>query len=280
MLERGKLITLRTHTRFIDFPRHSHNYIEIMYMCKGSTTHIVNGQQTVVLREGELLFLNCHASHEIKRAEQGDIAVNFIVLPQFFDTANDMIDNNNILSQFFADNLCRSGSSLSSLHFKVADVPAIQNLVENLIYNIIYKQPNRQNINKVTMGLLFLQLLNETEQIDMSSSFDYSNKLIISILREVEENYQSVSLLALAQELHQSVFYLSKLIKRATGKTFKQILQEKRFAKAVHMLESTRLPVADIAQYVGYENTSYFHRRFLELYGMTPSDYRKKTHSK
>lgn len=35
MLEKGRLIDVRTHTRFIDFPRHKHNYIEIMYMCRG-----------------------------------------------------------------------------------------------------------------------------------------------------------------------------------------------------------------------------------------------------
>ena len=45
LLEAGKLITVRPHTRFIDFPEHRHDYVEMVYMCAGKTTHIVNGKQ-------------------------------------------------------------------------------------------------------------------------------------------------------------------------------------------------------------------------------------------
>lgn len=275
MLARGSLIALRPHARFIDFPRHCHNYIEIVYMCGGSTTHIINGQQTVVVNQGELLFLNCHAFHEIKKAGRDDVAVNFIVLPQFFDTAYEMIGKDNILSQFISDNLRSSGSSLSYLHFKVSDVLPIQNIVENLIFNITNTTPNRKNINQVTMGLLFLHLLNHTERIDLPAPPDYDNKLVIAALREVEENYQTASLTAIARELNQPVYALSKLVKQTTGRTFKQILQEKRFSKALWLLSSTKLSVSDIAAYIGYENTSYFHRKFSENYNMSPAKYRE-----
>lgn len=51
-------------------------------MCQGTTTHIVNGNQ-VVLEQGDLLFLNQNAVQEILPAGEYDIAVNFIVLPEF-----------------------------------------------------------------------------------------------------------------------------------------------------------------------------------------------------
>ena len=43
LLEAGKLIQVRTHTRFIHFPEHTHNYVEMIYMCSGSTHHVING---------------------------------------------------------------------------------------------------------------------------------------------------------------------------------------------------------------------------------------------
>lgn len=64
LLETGKLIQIRPHTRFIHFPRHSHNYIEMIYMCAGNTHHVIDGEH-VLLREGELLFLNQKAQQEI-----------------------------------------------------------------------------------------------------------------------------------------------------------------------------------------------------------------------
>ena len=86
LLQRGKLIQVRPHTRFVHFPEHTHNYIEVIYMCQGSTTHILNGNE-VVLREGDLLFLNQNAVQEILPAGEDDIAVNFIILPEFLDSA-------------------------------------------------------------------------------------------------------------------------------------------------------------------------------------------------
>ena len=54
LLEPGKTITIRPHTRFIAFPEHSHDYVEMVYMCRGQTEHRVNGTE-IVLREGEEL---------------------------------------------------------------------------------------------------------------------------------------------------------------------------------------------------------------------------------
>ena len=45
LLVAGKLITIRPHTRFIHFPEHTHDYVEVVYMCAGQTTHIVNGKK-------------------------------------------------------------------------------------------------------------------------------------------------------------------------------------------------------------------------------------------
>ena len=39
LLRRGQLITVRPHSRFVDFPEHRHNYVEIMYVVQGSITH-------------------------------------------------------------------------------------------------------------------------------------------------------------------------------------------------------------------------------------------------
>mgnify|MGYP000019507031 CR=1 FL=1 len=53
MLEEGKLIAVRTHTRFVHFPSHRHNFIEVLYVCEGSLINIIGGKQ-VVIEAGEL----------------------------------------------------------------------------------------------------------------------------------------------------------------------------------------------------------------------------------
>ena len=46
--------------------------------------------------------------------------------------------------------------------------------------------------------------------------------------------------------------------------------------QAVYMLSNSAVPVTDIIESVGYDNTSYFYRIFREKYGMSPKEYRRK----
>ena len=274
MLEKGKLIDVRTHTRFTHFPKHRHNYIEIIYMCTGSTTHIINDMSQVVLEEGDLLFLNHNAYQEILPAREKDIAINFIVLPEFFDVAFSMIKGENMLKDFIVDSLRHDNGKASYLYFKVANILPIQNLIENMIWSLVNKQPNNHKINQTTMGLLLLQLLNYTDKIEQTETDPFDNYITISVLRYIEENYREASLTLIAEELNQPVYQLSKSIKKNTGHTYKELLQLKRLNKAVELLTHTKLTVSDIIVAVGYDNTSYFHRVFKEKYQMTPRQFR------
>lgn len=271
LLAKGKLITVRPHTRFAEFPRHAHNYIEIMYMCSGQTIHTIDGERPLTLRAGELLFLNQHVSHAVRRAEENDIGVNFIVLPQFFDYALELIGTGNVVGKFLVGGLRQSGGDMGCLHFRVADVPIVQNLVENLAWSIVYPQPNARKIDQITMGLLLLQLLNYTQELETPGGSQ-----VLTVLREIEENYRTVDLTWLAKELHVSLPYLSSAVHEATGRTFKELLLEKRLTKAASLLLETRLPVQDVISAVGYENTSYFYRVFRERFGCSPRDYRRR----
>lgn len=273
LLEHGKLITVRPHTRFVHFPAHTHNYVEVIYMCSGSMRHIINGNE-VVLKAGELLFLNQHARQEIDPAGQDDIAANFIILPEFFDYVLRMMDSSeNMLREFVVDCLKGEGESASYLHFKVADVLPVQNLVENLIWTIMNKLPNKRSINQATMGLLFLQLMNQIERVE-TDEMNKDQRLIMTVLSYIEEHYRDGELMELAEELNYDLCWMSRKIKLTMGKSYTELVQEKRLSQAAYLLTNTAMSVMDVGFAVGYENVSYFHRIFRERYGMTPRKYR------
>ena len=274
LLEKGRLITLRPHTRFAPFPRHRHNYVEIMYMCSGSTTHHINDTDTVVLRQGELLLLNQHASHAVDRAGEGDVAVNFIVLPPFFDAAMRMLPADNLLWDFLTGSLRRNSGDGGYLHFRVSDILPVQNLIENMVWTLVHSQPNLHQINQTTMGLLFLQLLEYTDRLELPRRPRNDNARVLHVLREIEDNYQNASLTSCADQLGLSTANLSRLVRQTTGRTFQQLLQQRRLEQAARLLRETTLPAEDIIAAVGYDNTSYFYRLFRSHYGMTPKAYR------
>ena len=273
MLEHGKMIRIRPHTRFVHFPKHKHNYIEVIYMCKGETVHFIDGEK-VVLKTGELLFLNQHATQEILPAGEEDIGINFIILPEFFDTAFEMMgEEENLLRDFLVGCLCFDPRYASYLHFQVADVLPVQNLVENMLWTLLSDQPNKRSINQITMGLLFLQLMHYTDKISHTLE-SFEQKLIFQVLTYIDENYKDGELTELSALLSYNIYWLSRAIKRLTGRTYKELLQVKRLNQASVLLLNTRLSVTDISIAVGYDNTSYFHRIFRNYYGMSPKEYR------
>lgn len=273
LLEEGKLIQVRPHTRFVHFPCHTHNYVEVVYMCSGSTHQVIDGRD-IILKPGELLFLSKHATQEIFPAGESDLAINFIILPEFFSLTLQMLGkDDNILRTFLVESLISDGKGPSYLHFKVADVLPIQNLVENLIWSIHNRQANIKNINQITMGLIFLQLLNHTDKME-SNGLESSHGLIFKVLEYIEENYRDGELKILADELHYNLFWMSKEIKKVSGCTFSELLQKKRLSQAAYLLKNSDMKVIDISLSVGYENVSYFHRIFTKHYGMSPRSYR------
>ena len=109
---------------------------------------------------------------------------------------------------------------------------------------------------------------------------DYKETIVQAVLEYINSDCKNANLTKIAQDTHQSVTVLSKLIKQKTGANFQDLLQQRRFQAAVQLLEETSLPIEDIALDVGYENQSYFFRQFKKRYGMTPRAYRLEHHSK
>lgn len=270
LLKPGKLLAVRPHARFIDFPEHTHDYIEMVYMCQGEMTHVINGKE-IVLHAGELLLMGQNTRQRIYRAEQQDIAVNFIIRPEFFGQTLPYLGTEETpLRSFLIDSLC--GNHGRYLLFNAADILPVQNLIENLLWTLITDTHCKQGINAMTMGLLFLQLTNYAHRLQTGSA---EEDAVVQTLRYIESNYRTGSLTDAAQIVHCDPAWLSRRIKVGTGKNYTDLVQEKRLSQAAWMLLHTDRRVADIAVSVGYENISYFHRIFAARFGCTPKHYRE-----
>ena len=274
LLERGHLIEIRPHTRFAHFPKHRHNYAELVYVCCGSATHIINDTDKIILQEGDLLFLNQSATHEILPASRDDIAVNFIILPEFFDRILSMMGRENVLRSFLISTLSSHDSQITYLHFQAKGILPIQNLIENMLWNLIDKKPGTNTINQITRGLIFMNLSVFAESMAQSQTGNYEQDLIFRILKYIEAHYKSGTLTDISAEIKLPPYYVSRLLKKYTGQTFKELLQQQKLQQAVYLLSQTTLSVDDIIDAVGYNNSSYFYRIFREKYRCSPKEYR------
>ena len=104
-----------------------------------------------------------------------------------------------------------------------------------------------------------------------------SNDQVNEIVNRITRDYaQPLSAAALAAELGMSDSRFSRLFRRATGNTFTDFVNRIRVNHAGQLLMETDRMVTHIGYEVGFNNLANFNRRFLEIKGVTPSEFRRQ----
>lgn len=268
------MINVRKHTRFIDFPLHKHNYIELQYVYKGNLTQVIDGRK-ITMGEGDLMMLNQEISHEIKAASRNDIIINFIIKPEFFQYIFSLTDIDNIVFNFIINNIYSNSCKGEYLYYKVSDKSSIKANMEKIIMELYEPNITSSISIKLLVGLLLVNLIKHNDDIEIYSVDNYEKKISLDILKYIDEHYKEGSLTEISKQLNQPDYKICRIVKKYTGVTFKQLIQESRLKQAAILLIRTSSPVTEIMQAVGYENITYFYKIFKEKYTMTPHEYRK-----
>ncbi len=264
-------ICIRQHPRFRDFPLHSHDYIEIMYVCGGSITHKIGGE-TVTLGEDDLIILGKDTKHSILSAKENDIGINLIIAAELFEDAYNKMRKNSQLSNRAIENLLH-GEGMPYCVFSARDCLPVQNIMESMISSVICEGNAGGYVLRQSVNLLICYLSSLFP--DAPDDGSRKEKLKKRILGYIESSYSTATLTEAAEMLGLSPSYLSRLICEYFGVSFKKLLTDARFETACGLLMSTDLPIGDIINRVGYENSSYFHKEFKKRFGITPNNYRR-----
>ncbi len=116
----------------------------------------------------------------------------------------------------------------------------------------------------------------------MQSAEDPSSlERINTVLDFLNNNYaQDLSMGDLCALVGMSESGFSRFFQRTTGNTFTDYLTQLRISKACQLLLHTDRYVNSVCQEVGFRNVAYFNRRFLELKGATPTEFRRSAQTK
>ena len=97
----------------------------------------------------------------------------------------------------------------------------------------------------------------------------------------IKENcHRNISLEEVAETVHLSRFYFSRLFKQEKGCNFVDFITKVRIDRAKLMLQNPDYNVVRIAAEVGYQDASYFCRVFRQATDLTPNQYRKEMRQK
>ena len=191
----------------------SRDYAELFCMVRGSSRHRI-GSSEVTVEQGELLLLGQNTPLELLPLEPGAIAVSFLMKPELFGDILSFLGTEETPLREFLLRCLGQESPYGYLHFRVGGVVPVQNLLENLLLHLLEKPDSRRAIPMYTVGLLFVQLLEESDKLTMGIR---EQQAILGVLRYLETNYVGGSLTDAAQLLHCDVAWLSREIKRRTA---------------------------------------------------------------
>jgi AraC-like DNA-binding protein len=106
------------------------------------------------------------------------------------------------------------------------------------------------------------------------ASLDRINAIVSRLTDDLS---QPLSLADVAAELGMSESRFSRFFRRATGNNFTDFVNRVRINRACQLLMETEWQITHICFEVGFNNVANFNRRFLEIKGMTPSEFRKQS---
>ncbi len=111
----------------------------------------------------------------------------------------------------------------------------------------------------------------------LSAKPEHTEKVLIRRAKGfIEENYsRDISLESISKSLHLHPNYFSTVFKAETGKSFREYRLNYLVEKAKELLAQEDMSIAEIAEHLGYQETSHFIRAFKNNTGSTPSQYRR-----
>ncbi|MFB9274881.1 helix-turn-helix domain-containing protein [Cohnella cellulosilytica] len=136
-----------------------------------------------------------------------------------------------------------------------------------------------QSPNKTSLSLTLQRLLLETVELSFARSEDgvpSGEDPIRKAIRHIHEHYGSeLNRTMLAELTGYHPHYFSRKFLQETGLRVSDYIATVRMRKAKEMLLTTFVPIRDIAARTGYGDALYFSRKFRQLTGAYPTEYRE-----
>ncbi len=278
LIDEHQIIAHR-HGRYKDIYLHNHDYYELEYVLKGEITTTIDGHSHT-LRAGSLLLLNPNCYHDFKAAGNEDTLVNIVIKKDIISQYLSLFKSNSQLSEFLTTSLYNPKNNTNYIYFKQPQNDILHQLVVDFISN--FEHHENLDSNTIKLGLINILLAADKFNPENTERFiyDYDSELVIKTYDYIDNNLADASLNQVAENLSTTNYTLSRIFKKKTGKTFIQELQNKRFERAYELITTTDITINDIAHQIGYDNLTFFYKKFDQFYGLKPNQLRVNIHKK
>ncbi len=259
-----------TTAKIDKYPRHFHDDIEIVYVITGKIA-VQNGYYMYELSSGDITIINEKEIHSFEKISENNMVMMVRLNLNYFETYY-----KNLRNSFFIINDKKS---------QKAYIQAMREILAGIMMDLLKKGYGYEHkVIESTHNLITCMLTNF--QMDDGSGIAESDakcngKRILTIrLRRIMsymyENYKTkITLEEIANLEHLSIYYLSHIIKEATGLSFQDLLSFIRVDESKNLLLHTDKKIGAISKEMGFSALRYYKKHFLQWFACDPSEYRQ-----
>ncbi len=251
--------------------------VEILHIIKGSYLFEINLEEHL-LQQGDLCFLNSEDLHQITGQTQCAMHDVLIFNPRILDFSYPDELEEQVISPFLHRKLNFPHILRTNDERYCEILPLIQRLMELSI------QESSDWYVRCKLHLLkLLQVMYQKQLLlPADTSLSSADKQKIdrykAIISYMEQHFaEPVTLQELADLIPCNSQYLCRFFREITGTSPIQFLISLRTEHACVLLKDTTKSILEISLECGFDNVSYFIRKFRELKGCTPREYRKQS---
>ncbi len=246
----------------VQIPRHAHDNLELFFLLKGQVLFDLDGKQYELSEQD---VITCNQNQVYGAQGMGSNVALRLSFGRDF-----------LLQETGTDHmyLCCN----SSKHEAIQNLSAYKEIRYHLrtLLHIRCQQEASSKLETKSVLLQLLSVLYERFQ-DIKHQPDRPDMdiRVAHVVEEISSHYRDdISLQTIANRMHTSVYYLSRLFKQETGKNFTEYLHQVRLDSAVNELLQSQESILKIAMGNGFSSVSGFNRCFRQAYGDTPFKYR------
>ncbi len=264
------LVFDRVKNRF-DFPIHYHPELEINFIYNGRGVKRVVGDHIGEIGDIELVLVGpnlyhgwqlhkCQNDkiHEITIQFHNDLFPDSLLMRRIMSPIKEMF-NRSIHGILFSE---KTAQDLMPRLIKLPKLDGIDYFLE--ITSILFDLANSRN-----------QCLLSSYTVDYDTFEDYDKMKII--YEYVQHNFaEKITLEEISKVVNMSSISFNRFIKKRTGKTLVNYLNDIRIGYAARWLVENDMTISEVAYKSGFNNIANFNRTFKSIKKCTPSNYKEE----
>ncbi len=246
---------------------HKHDFYLCVFFTNGSGVHEIDFQHYQI-SPGAIFMLNPGQTHSWEFSPDTDGYV-FFHSKEFYDLRNPEKSLDNFPFYYTLQNS-------SALVLNQRKLSEIESLVRSMLheYQCDYFYKNQKIAS--LMAVLYIELTREYIQMGSKEILQPGpeQERIKKLEHLIETNFRITKSASIyAEMMHISTRHLNRITHEVLGKSTTDLILKRVMLEAKRLLSQSEIPMSEIAQYLGYDDHSYFSRLFRKKVGVSPSEF-------